>query len=499
MFRQSADAGGFSVRIPPSTENRVIIYMNENQNSAKRREGADLTTGSVPATLLRFSVPLLVGNVLQLAYGMADRFWAGRFLGKEALGAVSLASLVIFVLIGFAWGVTMGSSILVSQAWGAKDATGVRKAVANSFIVGAILALLSTLLLAGLSGPVLSLMGTPPELMEQARSYLAVMGIGVALIFGFNLVSSVFRAIGDSMTPLRFLAIAVALNVALDPIFMLGLWPIPPMGVAGAALATVLSEGAAFYFSFRSLQRNGGAARVEIRRDTADAKVMGRILRLGLPTGVQQIIISVGITVIQWFINAYGTDAIAAVGAQINIDSLFFLPAMSLHLAVSAMVGQNIGAGRFVRARQTLQWGLVFCAISSLTFALASLLVPEALLRPFLREEDAEALRIGVRILRILALPYLCVTAMVIFNGFFNGTGDTTAAMFLSLVSLWGIRIPSVWLLQTLFGLDGVWWGIAVGYAGSVIPALLYYFWGLWRRKALASWRSHRPGSVRPA
>ena len=279
--------------------------MNENQNSAKRREGADLTTGSVPATLLRFSVPLLVGNVLQLAYGMADRFWAGRFLGKEALGAVSLASLVIFVLIGFAWGVTMGSSILVSQAWGAKDATGVRKAVANSFIVGAILALLSTLLLAGLSGRLLSLMGTPPELMEQARSYLAVMGIGVALIFGFNLVSSVFRAIGDSMTPLRFLAIAVALNVALDPIFMLGLWPIPPMGVAGAALATVLSEGAAFYFSFRSLQRNGGAARVEIRRDTADAKVMGRILRLGLPTGVQQIIISVGITVIQWFINAY--------------------------------------------------------------------------------------------------------------------------------------------------------------------------------------------------
>ena len=172
---------------------------------------------------------------------------------------------------------------------------------------------------------------------------------------------------------------------------------------------------------------------------------------------------------------------------------------MSLHLAVSAMVGQNIGAGRFVRARQTLQWGLVFCAISSLTFALASLLVPEALLRPFLRQEDAEALRIGVRILRILALPYLCVTAMVIFNGFFNGTGDTTAAMFLSLVSLWGIRIPAVWLLRTLFGLDGVWQGIAVGYTGSVIPALLYYFWGLWRRKAIASWRSHRPGSVRPA
>ena len=301
------------------------------------------------------------------------------------------------------------------------------------------------------------------------------------------------------MTPLKFLALAVALNAALDPVFMLGLWPIPPMGVAGAALATVLSEGAAFFWSFRSLQRNGGAARVEIRRDTADAKVMGRILRLGLPTGVQQVIISVGITVIQWFINAYGTDAVAAIGAQINVDNLFFLPSMSLHLAVSAMVGQNIGAGRFVRARQTLLWGLVFCALSSLTFALASLLVPEALLRPFLREEDAEALRIGVRILRILALPYLCVTAMVIFNGFFNGTGDTTAAMFLSLVSLWGIRIPSVWLLQTLFGLDGVWWGIAVGYAGSVVPALLYYFWGLWRRKALASWRSHRPGSVRPA
>ena len=361
-------------------------FMNENKNSVDPRERSDLTVGSVPAALLRFSLPLLLGNVLQLAYGMADRFWAGRFLGKEALGAVSLASLAIFVLIGFAWGVTMGSSILVSQAWGAKDAQGVRRAVANSFVVGGVLALLCTLLISGLSRPVLSLMGTPPEVMGQAAAYLSVMGVGVALIFGFNLVSSIFRAIGDSVTPLKFLALAVTLNAALDPVFMLGWGPIPGMGVAGAAAATVFAEGIAFFWSIRYLQRQGGDARVVIARDTIDAGIMGRILRLGLPTGVQQVIISLGITVIQWFINAYGTDAIAAIGAQINIDNLFFLPSMSLHLAVAAMVGQNVGAGRFARARRTLAWGLVFCAASSLTFALLSLVVPEALLRPFLRE-----------------------------------------------------------------------------------------------------------------
>jgi putative MATE family efflux protein len=466
-------------------------FMNENKNSVDPRERSDLTVGSVPAALLRFSLPLLLGNVLQLAYGMADRFWAGRFLGKEALGAVSLASLAIFVLIGFAWGVTMGSSILVSQAWGAKDAQGVRRAVANSFVVGGVLALLCTLLISGLSRPVLSLMGTPPEVMGQAAAYLSVMGVGVALIFGFNLVSSIFRAIGDSVTPLKFLALAVTLNAALDPVFMLGWGPIPGMGVAGAAAATVFAEGIAFFWSIRYLQRQGGDARVVIARDTIDAGIMGRILRLGLPTGVQQVIISLGITVIQWFINAYGTDAIAAIGAQINIDNLFFLPSMSLHLAVAAMVGQNVGAGRFARARRTLAWGLVFCAASSLTFALLSLVVPEALLRPFLREEDAAALRIGVSILRILALPYLCVTAMVVFNGFFNGTGDTAAAMVMSLVSLWGVRIPSVWLLQSIMGLDGVWWGIAVGYVGSVVPGFIYYSRGFWRRKALASYRSH--------
>jgi Na+-driven multidrug efflux pump len=185
---------------------------------------------------------------------------------------------------------------------------------------------------------------------------------------------------------------------------------------------------------------------------------------------------------LQRFINAFGNDAIAAYGAAANVDNLFFLPAISLNLAVSAMAGQNVGAGKLDRARMTAATALIYSGVVSLALGLLCIAVPSWLLSPFLQAADTGALAIGERLLRILGLPYLFITSMVVLNGFFNGVGDTLASMFLSIVSLWVLRVPLVWRLSDRWGLDGVWAGIAVGYVLSLFLALGYYALGTWKR-----------------
>lgn len=448
----------------------------------RKEPGTDLTEGPVSRLLLRFTLPLFAGNLLQVAYGAVNRFWTGQFLGKEALGAVSIGILVAYVLVAFAWGMTMGATILVAQAYGAKDWSTLRKAVANSFLIVGLMALGTTFLMIAGAAPVLRWLGTPPELFGMARDYLLVGSLGAIFVFGFNLVSFIFRAIGDSTTPLKYLALSVGINTILDPFLMLGWGPFPRMGISGAAAGMVVAEGTAFLLSFRALQRKGGPAALVIRGNLPDWPMISAILRLGLPGSFQQTFISLGVSVIQRFINGFGSDAIAAYGAAANVDNLFFLPAISLNLAVSSMAGQNVGAGKLDRARMTAAYALLYSGAVSLALGILCLAVPSWLLSPFLQAADSGALAIGERLLRILGLPYLFITSMVVLNGFFNGVGDTLASMFLSIVSLWILRVPLVWRLSGKWGLDGVWAGIAAGYVLSLFLALGYYALGTWKR-----------------
>lgn len=446
--------------------------------------GTDLTTGNVRRHLLRFATPLFIGNILQVSYGIVNRFWTGQFLGKDALGAVSLGFVIFFLILAFAWGMTLGASVLASQRYGAKDYEGVTRAVANAFAIVTAISLLSTLITILLTGTLLSWLATPKALFPLAWRYIVIGSIGIPFIFWFNLVSFFFRAIGDSKSPLRYLALSIGINMVLDPFLMLGWGFFPKMGVAGAALAMVISQGVAFVFSFLRLQRYGGCAALRFDLSILDFSVMKRIVKLGLPTSLQQVLVSVGVSVVQRLINGYGEDAIAAAGAEGNVDNLFFLPAMSLGLAVSAMVGQNVGAGKIDRARQTLHWALAISGLCSSVMTLLCLVCPAWLIRPFLQASDTKALAIGVDMLRIMAVPYFFVTAMVVFNGLFNGAGDTMASMFIALVSLWFIRIPMAWFLSHAIGINGVWWGISAGYIAGFLLAWGYYKSGRWLRKA---------------
>ena len=458
------------------------MNLEKDPEEAGRQSGTDLTEGPVSRVLLHFSLPLLAGNLMQVAYGAVNRFWTGQFLGKEALGAVSIGVLVAYVLVAFAWGMTMGATILVAQAYGARDWRTLGKAVANSFLIVGTMAAGTGILMAAGAGTVLRWLDTPPELFAMTRDYLLVGSVGAVFVFGFNLVSFVFRAIGDAITPLKYLALSVIINAVLDPFLMLGWGPFPRMGIAGAAAGMVVAEAAAFFLSFRALQRKGGPAALSFGGNAPDWPMIRAILRLGLPASFQQTFISLGVSVIQRFINAFGSDAIAAYGAAANVDNLFFLPAMSLNLAVSSMVGQNIGAGRLDRAKMTVAWALAYSGAVSLALGLLCLAVPSWLLAPFLQAKDTAVLAIGERLLRILGLPYLFITSMVVLNGFFNGVGDTLASMFLSLASLWLLRVPLVWHLSGAWGLDGVWAGIAAGYVLSLFLGLAYYALGAWKR-----------------
>lgn len=446
--------------------------------------GTDMTKGSIKNHIIKFSTPLFIGNVLQISYSMINRVWAGKFLGKDALGAISISSLISFIMLAFALGMTMSTNILVAQYYGAKNDSKLKKTVSNSFIIVGIISIITTILVIVFAKDLLILINTPKDIMDMSLHYLIILSFGTIFVFGFNLISSIFRGLGDSISPLKFLGISLIINTILDPFLMLGIGPFPKMGVNGASLALVISQGIAFIWGMVYLQKHGGIAKLDFKNLQIDKFIIRKILRLGLPASGQQLLISSGIAVIQSLINSFGNDAIASYAATSNIDNLVFQPAMSVGAAISAMVGQNLGANKMDRVNNTLKYGLAFCTIITSVVAICCLLIPKILLMAFVKSEDVEVLVIGVQYLRIVGISYIFICNMVVINGVFNGAGDTLAAMVISVFNLWILRVPLAEIFSKHLGIDGVWIGIAVSFTISFFLALAYYKLGFWRKKA---------------
>ncbi len=449
------------------------------------KTGINMTEGNIRKHIIKFSVPLFLGNLLQISYTMVNRMWAGKFLGKEALSAASISSLIGFIMMAFAIGMTMSTNILISQYYGAKNYKNIKSTVANSFIVIGIIALITNLGLIFFAEKILLIMNTPYEILEMSKSYLIIISYSSVFVFGFNLISFIFRAIGDSVSPLKFLAVSVVINVILDPFLMLGIGPFPKMGLNGAAVALLFSQGIAFIWSFIYLQKKGGFASLTLKEFKFNKVIALKIIKIGVPSSVQQTIIALGIAVIQAYINGFGSDAIAAYAAAGNIDNIVFQPASSINAAVCAIVGQNIGANKMDRVNKTIKYGLIINTLVIVGVSILCLVIPNILLSAFINKSDVNAMKIGVDYLRIMAIPYIFICNMIVFNGLFNGAGDTVAAMMIAFANLWAFRVPFAKLFSRYFGINGVGMGIALSFVVSFFLAFIYYKTGRWKRKAI--------------
>ena len=452
--------------------------------------GRDLTTGSIPRHLIAFSLPMLAGTALQTAYSFINAIWVGQFLGKRALAAVTVSFPVVFVLIAVGAGLTLATNILISQNYGARNMPAVRRVVCSSTIL---LGSLSLVLLAAgevFTPTILRAMDTPPEVLPLAISYMRIFLLSLPLGFGLFLTRSMLQGIGDSRTPLYFQGAAVVLAAVLDPVLMFGWLGMPALGLNGTAYATVISQGLALCSLVAWLRRRGNPVAPSLARRGFDWPTAWNTIRIGIPSAVQQSLISVSMVFVTGIVNGFGENATAAFGAASRVDQLAFMPALTLSMAISTLAGQNIGAGRHQRVREILVWGCVLSGGITLACSVLAVSLPRLLLRIFVN--DPAVIGLGADYLRIVGAFYIFFAIMFVSNGIINGSGQTLVTTLITLVSLWVVRVPlAVWLSRRLGSIEGVWWSISASFGVSMTASLLYYFSGRWRRGVVA--RPSRP------
>ncbi|MCF8226366.1 MAG: MATE family efflux transporter [Bacteroidales bacterium] len=439
----------------------------------------DFTTGRIGIQIFRFAVPMLIGQMFQQLYTFVDQIIVGNFLGKEALAAVGASFPIIFTLIALVIGIASGGTIVISQFFGAKDFRMVKRAIDTLFIMLFAAAIILTSIGLPLIEKIFILMQLPEELMDMGVSYLSVYLGGLILFFGYNGVAAILRGLGDSITPLYFLILATVLNIVLDLIFIVVLgW-----GVEGAAWATLIAQGVSFFTAAIYLNRTHALIKFNIRKFAFDKKVFRESIRIGLPTGLQHTFVALGMMALMGIVNTFGTNVTAAYTAAGRIDSLAVIPAMVFAQALAAYVGQNMGAGKVERVSRGLWTTLFMSSMVSLVMTAVVIIFKYPLMGWFTQDENV--IRIGGDYLTIVTSFYLIFTSMFIFGSVMRGAGDTLIPMFITLFSLWFVRIPLAYLLSRNLGETGIWWSIPTGWSMGMVLTLIYYKMGRWKNKVV--------------
>ncbi|EGT4531279.1 TPA: MATE family efflux transporter [Clostridioides difficile] len=443
----------------------------------------DLTTGHEGKSIFFFAMPMLIGSLFQQLYNTADSIIVGRFIGKEAMAAVSGANPIMFLLVAALMGVSLGFSILVSQFYGSGDLKKVKATIDTTYILLFIGSILISILGIVFGGPMLKLMNTPESVFTQSKLYLTIIFSGILFSAGYNSVSAILRGLGDSVTPLYFLIIATILNIVLDLTFIVVL----RMGVEGVALATIMAQAVSFIISIIYLNKKHEVLKFKIKGIVYDNKIFKDGLRLGLPSGVQQMLFSIGNMALQFLVNSYGTSAMAAFGAGLRIENFISLPIMNLGSAVSTFVAQNIGAGENERVKKGIRESIKMTLVLAVTVIALILLFRENLIALF--NTDKDVIKIGSSYLFIIGPFFLFIGTSFVLSSAMKGAGDSMFALISSIVSLWLGRLPASYMLSKFFGTDGIWMGIPFGWTLGLIVTVIYYKKGHWKTKAIVNHR----------
>lgn len=445
------------------------------------KHGRDLTTGSIPRHLIAFAMPMLAGSALQTGYSIINAVWVGRGLGTTAMAAVTVSFPIFFILMAVAFGLTMAASILTSQSYGAKDWPYLKRVVHNSLILTTVVGIAFTLVGHFSAEHLLRLIDTPREVLPMAAAYLRIFLWAMPFMFWSFLIASLLRGTGDSKTPLYFQAVFVALTAVLDPLLMFGWLGFPKLGLNGTAVATIITNAGAVISMFVYLHLKDHSLAPDWLHLRADWETTWLTLRIGVPSMVQQGLVSIGAMVIIGLVNAYGENGAAAYGAAMRIDQLAFMPALTLGMAVSTLAGQNIGAREYDRVKEVFRWGLVLsCGITAVCSVLV-VSIPGLILRAFLT--DPVVIGVGVHYLRIVGAAYIIFAVMFVANGIINGSGHTLVTTLATFISVWLCRVPAAaYLSKSMHRIEGIWYGMVIGFAAGMAVSLAYYFTGRWKR-----------------
>ena len=436
----------------------------------------DMTQGPPTRLIVLFSLPLLAGNVLQQLYNMVDSVVVGNYVGSSALTAVGAGFSIMFLISSLFLGFSMGATIMIAQYVGAGDQGAVGRTVDT--IYSALLVIIVPLTLLGVlaSGPLLTLIRVPQEAYEQARTYCMVVLGGIIGTLGYNMNSGIMRGLGDSRTPLIFLFIACVINIVLDLVFVL----VFSWGVFGVALATILAQICSWVFGIFYINRKYPFLHIRLFRMRLDRRLLGQVIRLGIPSAIQECQFAVGILIMQALINGFGNDFAAGFTAANKIDTFAFMPIESFSIAATTYVGQNVGAGRMDRVRQgtraTLAMGVVWC------FAIAAVLMP--LSRPIMLLFSKTPAVVDAGVLYLWwVLPFYALFAIqFVLNNVMRGAGDAVFPMISSLISVVVVRVVLCYVISDAFGQQYMFACYAGAWLVGVILSGGYFLLGRWKR-----------------
>ncbi len=429
--------------------------------------------------IVRFALPLLIGNILQQLYNVTDSVIVGQLLGKEALAAVSASFFIYYFIVSFVIGIGSGTSVVISQFFGAGEYDKVQRAFSSFFIFMLVAGV--ALSIAGIifAEPIFRLTNTPEEVIPGAVAYFRIYIGGTFLFVTFSSIISILRGVGESFRPMIFIFITTVLNVALDLLFI----AVFGWGIEGAARATVIAQGIGMCVALGYVNNTHPLLSVKKKDLVFDRRLFREGLRIGLPTSVQQCAIALGLIALLGIVNSFGTDTLTAYGAAGKIDAIITQAILTLSGALAAFTGQNIGAHRLDRVREGLRFTFgVNILFSAVTFA-AVYFFGEDMMRAF--TSDPSVIAIGREYLLIIGGFFVVHGGLNVFNGALRGAGDTVFTMTVSLVCLWIIRIPLAYQLSAWYGRQGIWWAIGISIAIGLLVTYIYYRTGLWKRKCV--------------
>ncbi len=439
------------------------------QTKAKSME-VRMTEGNIAKQILAFSIPLVIGNLFQQLYNTVDSVVVGRYVGKEALAAVGSSGSLINLLIGLLTGIATGAGVIIAQYYGGKKEQKLSWAVHTAMVISILGGFLMVFLGIWLSTPILRMMGTPESVMASSTTYLRIFFLGSVFNLVYNIGSGILRAVGNSRSPLYYLVFASVVNIILDLIFVIGL----KMGVSGVAWATITAQAASAILVMYKLMTCDGPYRIEWKKLRIDRIMAGRIIRFGIPAGLQNSIISLSNVIVQANINSFGDAAMAGCGAFFKIDGFILLPVTSLSMAVMTFVGQNVGAGKPERARK----GFWVTSGITLIYVVAVSIVLYILRHPVVAifSNEAEVIECGVLMMLILMPFYWMIAWVNIATGAYRGAGRSFMAMMIMIVNLCGVRMLWIWLMvPKMQRLATVLWGYPVSWITAFICCILYY------------------------
>ena len=404
----------------------------------------DMTVGEPVHQLLRFALPMLIGNVAQQLYNTADSIIVGRYVGDNALAAVGSALPILNLMFVLFIGISTGASIMVAQYFGARHRENLSRSICNCITLTAIASLIIMIIGPLLARPLLHLLNTPESILTWCASYLTIFFLGFAGTGYYNILSGVLRGLGDSMSALLYLIVATVLNIGLDLFFVAYIG----LGVPGVALATIIAQFISAILVFRRLMQRKDVFDIRSeylkpRRDYA-----GKLIRLGLPSGITQAIFSMSMVVVQSLTNSFGEMFIAANVIVMRIDGFVVLPAFTFGASMSTFTGQNMGAGRLDRVTEGTRKGVLAAMSFSAVLSLLILIFGRHLMGIFTTTQ--ELINLSYSVMRILLVGYIVLEITQCLNGVMTGAGDTVTPMWLSLINTVCIRVPLAYLLVYL-------------------------------------------------